>query len=84
MMLGLKTASIQMETKTRHDGQRVEMRWILSTVWLLKALQAGSKEKRLDKVVEIHRDLSPATKRTKRMAMSKTKKMEAWSHNYNI
>ena len=61
------------------------MRWILSTVWLLKALQAGSKEERLDKVVEIHRNLkSPATKRNKRMAVSKIKKMEAWSHKYNI
>ena len=71
-MSGLKTANIQMETKTRHDGQRVKMRWIFSTVWLLKALQAGSKGKRLDRVVTV-------TNRTKRMAMSKTKKTEAIS-----
>ena len=64
-----------METKTRHDGQRVKMRWIFSTVWLLKALQAGSKGKRLDRVVDIHL----VTNRTKRMAMSKTKKTEAIS-----
>ena len=39
MISGLNTASIQIGTKTRHDGPRVKMAKILITVWLVRALQ---------------------------------------------